>query len=538
MKRMKRYRYLLFPLALGLYPPLLFYSENLMLFGFSDMLQSIALTLVLTACLWLILYYFTRSIYKSSLVSGLIVFALLSHGQYRILLVAFGFSEAETTRYLLQLPYVFATGLLIYGLLKLTRKHEVVRDALVAFSIILVLFPAYSLGRVYYEQYGKSNAALIERNHSGTTQDLSDSDELPNIVMLMLDGYARADVLRELYYFDNSGFVAALEERGFYVAMNSRANYSGTLPSLASTWNMAYIDSINALKGRNRRQRTRYAEAFKQGEVWKLFKEFGYQTANFDVVDILVKRDADIVIETGAGLGDSPHFSFLNQTFHVILAKAWRSTFTTPPPDDIEIWKNSILKIFDQSIELSQSTVPTYAFAHVISPHPPFVFFPGKNPQIPLSSVFADGSNFHRMNNSRADYYLAAYAQQVDGLNQELIGVIDELLDSPRPVILVLFSDHGPGAFFDYDSNEGNNDWERLSNFIAVYAPDGRYDDFYDGMTLVNLFPLVFNTWLGTDIPLREDRSYRWQFLSGNPPELVNDELDAWDARAAGNRKN
>ncbi|MBR9977176.1 MAG: hypothetical protein KFH87_03725, partial [Bacteroidetes bacterium] len=77
-----------------------------------------------------------------------------------------------------------------------------------------------------------------------------------------------------------------------------------------------------------------------------------------------------------------------------------------------------------------------------------------------------------------------------------------------------------------------------MSNLIAIFAPDRHYDAFYDNMTLVNLFPLVFNTWLGTDLPLREDRSYRWLFQSEKKPEHIDDELDAADVRVARDRKN
>jgi hypothetical protein len=65
--------------------------------------------------------------------------------------------------------------------------------------------------------------------------------QMPDVYYIILDGYARGDVLEELYSFDNSDFIAALQARGFYVAEASQANYPQTAFSLASSLNMAYI---------------------------------------------------------------------------------------------------------------------------------------------------------------------------------------------------------------------------------------------------------------------------------------------------------
>ena len=50
---------------------------------------------------------------------------------------------------------------------------------------------------------------------------------------MILDGYTRDDVLDEVYGFDNEPFLAGLEDRGFYVARDSYANYPATYLSLA-----------------------------------------------------------------------------------------------------------------------------------------------------------------------------------------------------------------------------------------------------------------------------------------------------------------
>jgi len=65
--------------------------------------------------------------------------------------------------------------------------------------------------------------------------DLSGETALPNIYYIILDGYARGDVLQEIYGYDNSEFLDHLATQGFYVADRSRANYCQTALSLASS---------------------------------------------------------------------------------------------------------------------------------------------------------------------------------------------------------------------------------------------------------------------------------------------------------------
>ena len=49
----------------------------------------------------------------------------------------------------------------------------------------------------------------------------------PDIYFIVLDGYARADVLAKYYGFDNGPFIGGLRQRGFQVSEASRSNSTG-----------------------------------------------------------------------------------------------------------------------------------------------------------------------------------------------------------------------------------------------------------------------------------------------------------------------
>ncbi len=57
----------------------------------------------------------------------------------------------------------------------------------------------------------------------------------PAIYYIILDGYARSEVMRELFDFDNTAFLERLERKGFFVARGSNANYCQTPLSRSSS---------------------------------------------------------------------------------------------------------------------------------------------------------------------------------------------------------------------------------------------------------------------------------------------------------------
>ena len=49
---------------------------------------------------------------------------------------------------------------------------------------------------------------------------------------------------------------------------------------------------------------------------------------------------------------------------------------------------------------------------------------------------------------------------------------------------------------------------ERLSNLNAYYLPDKNYELFYDKLTPVNSFPLIFNSYFNQNYEIIDDKMY------------------------------
>ena len=56
----------------------------------------------------------------------------------------------------------------------------------------------------------------------------------PNIIHIVLDGYSRADVLQELYDFDNAEFLNSLRALGFTIVDDATVPYGQTLLTMNS----------------------------------------------------------------------------------------------------------------------------------------------------------------------------------------------------------------------------------------------------------------------------------------------------------------
>ena len=104
-----------------------------------------------------------------------------------------------------------------------------------AITLILAVTTAGMAGALTVP--GSSPAAAAET----TSQDL------PDIYLVLLDGYPRSDTLTATYHFDNEPVLAEMGDLGFEVARRSHSNYNLTVLTLASMLNMEHVGGLPEL---------------------------------------------------------------------------------------------------------------------------------------------------------------------------------------------------------------------------------------------------------------------------------------------------
>lgn len=388
---------------------------------------------------------------------------------------------------------------------------------LLSVGVVLVVMPILSLMAGTMMAVG---AAYSEPTPPEAISTSPVVEALPDIYYIILDSYGRADVLASLYSFDNKDFIRALERRGFYVAGESRSNYSHTLQSLASTLNMRYLDDLALRMGPDSSNRAPLQELVQHSEVRRLLESVGYQLVAFQSGSPATEiHDAAIYY--------SPHFEELDVTvpaggplpINEFEGLLFRSTLLRPLLDSLVRRQDLAVQVLSfpflkhrmriiytlNSVSLgAQLGGPQLVFAHVISPHVPFVLNqPGE--QLVPSGTYTLGDD----GELPPEEYVRGYTAQVRALNALVLQAVDEILSkSDVDPVIVIQADHGPAAFMDLSVPLQSNMYERMSILNAYHLPEVAEARLYPSITPVNTFRVVLEAVIGRPYDLLPDESY------------------------------
>jgi hypothetical protein len=321
----------------------------------------------------------------------------------------------------------------------------------------------------------------------------------PDIYVLLLDGYPRADVLERRFDIDNSPFLDALRELGFDVASGNHSNYVFTQLTLASMFQMRHLDDVPELAsliGSPGGHVNALRNALIDSPAFATLRAAGYQivVTQPGYEHVAMRNAANRVLEHGE----------MNDLERDVLKRTWlldplgvlMPTFFTGPPRD------RIVHALDDLARLASEdrTQPRFTWMHVPAPHLPLVLGP-EGEALPLDPRRFDASDVAGFGMTDAQF-ATAYAEELDYLNARVLDAVRALATAPgRPEpVIVIMSDHG----FTYDLADVQG---RLSNFFAAFTPQAPRL-LADSPTPVNLLPILFNRFLGTAYPLSADRYF------------------------------
>lgn len=320
-----------------------------------------------------------------------------------------------------------------------------------------------------------------------------------DIYYVILDAFGRPDVLEEHYGLDLDEFVKALEARGFAVPARSQSNYAQTFLSVASSLNLSYLDPLaNVMRESGDRRALHYL--IQNNALMKLARGAGYR---------VVAVGSDYSATERMDAADRCHCERFG--LHEVEAAAINMTPFRALP--LHRWtygghRRKVVESFRHLRKEDGEGGPKLVFAHVLAPHPPFVFGPGGAPVANPTRIFslADGSeNF----GSPAEY-AEGYRHQATYVAGQVLAAVDAILarPGPRPVIVV-HGDHGPRSSSDPQDVRGKKWRERLAIFSAYYfPPGGSPPPIPDDISPLNGLRLVANQYLGTALPQLPDTSF------------------------------
>jgi hypothetical protein len=335
----------------------------------------------------------------------------------------------------------------------------------------------------------------------------------PDIYLIILDKYTASWALREYLGYDNRPFAESLRARGFTVPRRPRANYVHTFLALASLLNWTYLDTLGSLPGRDSRERDPVMALVRRNRAVATARARGYRVTFLpSTYGATTWMDgADEVLRTGANerltlllaaAGRTPLAPAFARVANAFPGTPGRFPYRSESAEQME-------RKFRWLGELPRSAGPKLVVAHLLVPHEPYVFNADCSPR-PAFWPRSDLGENERI-------VRAAYTAQISCVNRHLMRLVDDILSqSHTPPVILLQADHGHGRI-------ASDPWTgstvplaalppekvaaRTSVFAAYYLP-GDHPPVPDTMTPVNLLPLVFNTYLGTSIPMQPDRTF------------------------------
>jgi hypothetical protein len=452
-----------------------------------------------------LLTLFTKDARKAGLITTLFVIVCFTTDQARNA-GQFLYDSVEYIwvhhRVEIKTEWVFVPEVVLLAILSffLARKLKTTRSLTAFLNVMALLLLSFPLTQSLAVKLQNTGRPKYEPTPYAIAPSAS-SGKKPDIYYIILDGYARSDIMKSHFDFDDSPFLERLEKKGFYLAKRSTANYCQTPLCLSCSLNSVYLDKL--VVGLEHDQ-TQLSDFIGKNNLMATLRPLGYKFVTFSTgFDPTEHPEADAYL---APYKYSTGFErmLIDQTPLQIL---W------PDPkrfSQFQLQRERILYLLEHLPDITKDAAPTFTFAHLLCPHLPFVF--GEDGQdinrtyTKFSLQGADKSNGRFNDEPR---FIKGYRDQSAFIVKRIEETIDRILAaSPEPPIIILQSDHGSELHLDRFSMQNSDMKERMSILNAYYFPEKQYQSLYDRISPVNSFRVVLNTFFGGKIPLLEDRSY------------------------------
>jgi hypothetical protein len=433
----------------------------------------------------IIFCFFYRDVRKGTLASFCVLALFLFFGNIHDGLKMIG-GESVFSSYRLLLPLILILLVLVLWVLK--RQHGSLSPVVRYLNLLLVIL--LIIDAINLLRHPQSTPEL--QPLSGSQQQVP--GPLPDIYLIVADGYAGSRELKTYFGFENNDFQKELIQRGFHIVPESRSNYNYTAFSMASLLNMDYLP----LKSNHYTDASEQKVSFpliQKNRFVRYLESAGYKWRNLSIFEIGDEPAAFAApfFRTGKSvLTSTTLFSRLNRDlrFHLLTRFGWRSELKRYARYSVDEGNRKVMSLTLEESEHHTNT-PKFVYTHLLLPHEPYFYKKDGTPN-PVE-ILADYEKL------QPDLYVE-YLQYANG---RLVSLIDGILaTSSRPPIILLLSDHG---YRSQNVKNGVAAELQFSNLNAILLPSRDYKNWYSGISNVNHLRVLLNTQFGQHIPLIKD---------------------------------
>jgi hypothetical protein len=460
-RTIKASRWALHPLLFGCLSVLMGYQQLLPSSDLKELARCLLAVLAGILAVQLALWWLFRQSQKPAIVMTLaiIFFGFFSDWRLHIADWTNGTRWSELARYSRLMPMmgILFLGVSLWAIWR-PRRSWLLQKYLNVVGAVLVVATAV---RIFAAPPGPF-PPLAGQNRAPLHLDANP----PDIYYIITDAYTSAESLKKFWGYDNSPFINFLTGRGFQVVKNARSNSIWTPICLSTYLNMNYPPG-EVSHGSIWAQCAYYVQAIQEAEVPSRLLASGYDVRSLAIFAVAGQPR----YYTYAGL--TPFLG--NLLWNKTMPGSIRSHKRKAEYGDINL---KILSLLPQ-IAAERGDKPKFVYAHLMMPHPPYLF----------------DKEGHRLklgggtDEARQDLYLGQLIYE----NTLLTNVISAILkNSKAPPIIVLQGDHG---FRFLPPPQRAEEAPTILN--ALYLPGAPTNLIPPGMTPVNSFRLIFNSYFG-----------------------------------------
>jgi hypothetical protein len=478
------------PVLFAIYPILFLWSQNVGEAGPADIGDVLGATFVAGAAAMLVAWLAFQDRARGALVVTPIILTVLLYGHVARLGVTVQAEQAAIVA-ILALALVAALKLPDRWIGRLDAWLRVVAVALIAISLVTIL-PT------------EIEEATTPRTIVAAGKTLAATTAAPkrDVYWLIFDRYGSDRSFLTGYRVQNP-LTPWLRDHGFDVLAGSHANYVGTALSLSTTLNMTPLDRLTKGVPETSNSYQPVYRALQESLTVRQFQALGYRYVHLGSwwnptrTDSAADRNynADGVSDFTSAVVESSLIPVLSEAF---------IPDELPPTESAKHLKHNTYAL-DKLDALPRESGPKFVMAHILLPHPPYVFDrDGTYLVSPETAGISQKEGWHR---------------QLDYTNSRLEAFLAELLAKPESEqpIIILQADEGPWPDA-YGRDKNGFNWATATEdqlemkfgiLNAWYVPGGT-----DGLglsqrqTAINTFPTLFDRYFGLDYPMLPDRVF------------------------------
>jgi hypothetical protein len=260
----------------------------------------------------------------------------------------------------------------------------------------------------------------------------------PDIYYILLDTYARDDLLLKDFGYDNSPFLDQLKAKGFYIPDCAKSNYDRTELSMSSMLNMNYLDQFakNFLDNSGELKKG-FSVYMIHNQVRSTLEDLGYKIVAFqtkysrmnatDAAYYFAPKLDGYSNSIGFWIGIKGVTDFEEMTIDappLFAIKSKIMNFTESDSDAIQasvnntiFYENYILHNYVLNTlvnDVSSIPGPKFVYAHVMSIH--------------LSYVLDENGNFHYYTSTDQTIYNQGYIDGMKYTNKRVLEMVNNIL--------------------------------------------------------------------------------------------------------------